>query len=153
MVGAGGSGKTWLASAILAGMVDPDHPRTVCRDGKASRDAIGWVTAPELIIRIRATFSPSARETEYEIVKEMCAFQALLIDDYGAENKTDFSGEALYSIIATRRNHQRFTILTSNLMGKELMQWEPRIYLRLGEYFGITKTGEIKRPIRKGVEW
>jgi len=101
-----------------------------------------WSTAPNLLAEIRATYSVKSKETEIEVMQRYSNYGILLIDDLGAEKKTDWSLSAFYSILSNRINYMKFTIITTNLTLEELHLWEPRIASRLGSFQVIVMTGK-----------
>ncbi len=61
-------------------------------------------------------------------------FDLLHLDDVGAENRTDWALEQLYSIINTRYEEERSIVVTTNLKPDELAdQIGPRTVSRLTE--------------------
>lgn len=129
-----GIGKTHLATAIAIDMLRPDHFRTIYRNHDLYEGALGWVSTPLLMARIRSTFKKNASESEMQIIEEVSRYRCLVLDDLGAEKVTDYSASTLYSILANRRNHRRFTIVTTNQTLEEINTWEPRMASRLAEY-------------------
>lgn len=72
-----------------------------------------FVTIPDLLLKIRATFS--LERCEEEIVDKYANTQLLVLDDLGVEKTTEFSLQTLYIILNRRYNEQLQTIITSNL--------------------------------------
>ena len=101
-----------------------------------------WITAPEILANIRSTYTAKSKTTELEIMKRYSDVGLLLIDDLGAEKKTDWSLSAFYSILSNRINYMKYTIVTTNLSLEELHKWEPRIASRLGSFQVINLTGK-----------
>jgi len=75
----------------------------------------------------------------------------LVLDDLGAERDTSYSAELMYTVINTRYNAQKPTIVTTNLdlaeMQSEEDMWRARIYDRVIEMCPITirMQGESRR--------
>ena len=120
--GATGTGKTTLATSIFTSRI----PKTI---GKTMGSR--WSTMTGILSDIRDTYNSGANKTENDVIKEYSDFPLLLIDDLGAEKITDWSISALYSILSTRINYMRYTIVTSNLDLKDIHDWNPRIASRL----------------------
>ena len=151
--GAPGIGKTHLACALAINLLNPDHPQTLARKQcepweMYASDSIRFVSTPELICRLRSTFKDGATESEYNIVTEYKRCKVLILDDLGAEKRSDYSASSLYAILSGRRNAQKFTIVTTNQTLKEINEWEPRIASRLAEYATVRLEGKDRRVKR-----
>ena len=122
LTGATGTGKTTLGTAIFV---------------QKFRDVIGkdygalWTTMGNILADIRNTYQQGSNETEKDIMKKYSEYPLLFIDDLGAEKVSDWSISALYSILSTRINYMRYTIVTSNLSLSDINNWEARIASRL----------------------
>jgi DNA replication protein DnaC len=80
-----GSGKTHLATATY--------------NIVKSKSNAKFISVPELLLDIRETFG--SRGSERDIVdKYTCDTEYLFLDDFGAENSSDFSIEVLYLILS-----------------------------------------------------
>lgn len=148
-----GIGKTHLACALAISLLHPAHPETLARKNVEewetyASDSIRFVSTPELICRLRSTFRDGAKESEYDIVTEYKRCKVLILDDLGAEKRSDYSASSLYAIISGRRNAHLFTIVTTNQTLNEINEWEPRIASRLGEYTTIKLEGNDRRLAR-----
>lgn len=109
-----GTGKSALASAWLrANLADGEY------QGK-------FITVPDLLSSIRATYGPNAERGEWELMKEVREIDMLVLDDIGAERPTDWVVERLFAIINHRHSELLPTFFTSNLALPELAE-------RLGE--------------------
>jgi len=137
IAGPAGTGKTTFATAIMK-----ERLMSVVHD--TGWDAI-WVTAPELLARIRATYQQGAVESEQEVMKLYSGVKLLLIDDLGAEKVSDWSMSAFYSILSRRINYMLFTIVTSNMSLDSIAEWEPRIASRLMSMKCMNMTGDDRR--------
>lgn len=147
-----GIGKTWMATAIAIDMLDPAHNHTIARidpPNPVSYDiALAWISTPMLMSRIRSTFRKDSKESEHDIIEEVSRYRCLVLDDLGAEKITDFSASTLYAILSTRRNHRRFTIVTTNQTLEEINAWEPRMASRLAEYTAVALPDMDRRMVR-----
>jgi DNA replication protein DnaC len=128
--GGPGSGKTHLACGIV---------RDVVRRGGEAH----FVTASNLLLEIRDTFTGNSGKREKEIVSKYVEMPLLVLDDLGAEKTTEWSITTLLLIIDGRYSNCRPTIVTTNLSLDEIDKHvSPRIASRLA---GMT-IGEVKMP-------
>ncbi len=112
--GTTGTGKTTLAMLVSKAALD------------AGRTAAIY-SLPQLLARIRRTFDGEAGEDSYfTFFNRLISVDLLHLDDLGAENRTEWVLEQLYSIIDRRYSDQRSIVVTTNLE-------EPELYEQLGE--------------------
>jgi DNA replication protein DnaC len=92
-----------------------------------------FTTAPELLLRIRATFGEGQmKETESEVIDDLCHHELLVLDDLGAEKTSEYAITTLYIIIDRRIRDAKRTIITTNLSLKEIEEkLDARIASRL----------------------
>ncbi len=102
VVGPVGVGKTHLAVAVLAELVDTVGVRGVFCD------------FTDLLARIQATFSRGSDESEDEILATYREADLLVLDELGARRPTDWARDVLYGLLNTRYNRKRITLLTTN---------------------------------------
>ena len=102
IVGPVGVGKTHLAVAILAELVDTMGARGVFCD------------FTDLLARIQASFSRGSEESEDEILAVYREADLLVLDELGARRPTDWARDVLYGLLNTRYNRNRISILTTN---------------------------------------
>jgi DNA replication protein DnaC len=123
--GTTGTGKTTLAMLVSKAALD------------AGRTAAIY-SLPQLLARIRRTFDGEAGEDSYfTFFNRLVSVDLLHLDDLGAENRTEWVLEQLYSIIDRRYNDQRSVVVTTNLEEPELQeQLGDRIVSRLTEICG-----------------
>jgi len=98
-----GCGKTHLSVAMLAEYI------------KGHGDSALFVTLPDLLLEIRASFSDRATRTEKELVDCYSTNQFLVLDDLGAEKPTEFTVATLSLILDRRIRQNRQTVITTNL--------------------------------------
>ncbi|MGD2146323.1 MAG: ATP-binding protein [Anaerolineae bacterium] len=100
-----GCGKTHLAAAIANLCVERGQP-------------VLFVTVPDLLDHLRATFVPSNPETEalpFEArFRDIRTVPVLILDDLGTESATAWVSEKLYQIFNHRYNAQLATVITTN---------------------------------------
>ena len=70
----------------------------------------------ELLRLVRDTYNRSVEETEMDVLGPVLHADLLVLDDLGAERKSDWVLETLGLVVNTRYNAKRPTIFTSNLM-------------------------------------
>lgn len=102
LFGARGSGKTTLAFATLRAAFE-----------NFGIMALAWNCA-DLMGRYRATMGDGATETEGQIDHELEIARLLLLDDYGAQQDTEWAQSKLYGVINRRYNAGTPLIVTSN---------------------------------------
>jgi DNA replication protein DnaC len=101
-LGPSGLGKTHLAVAILKRVIARCAARAV------------FTPVGALLRRIRDTYNPTVRSTEWQVIAPAIDAELLVLDDLGRERPTDWVEETLTLIIDTRYNHRRPTIITTN---------------------------------------
>ena len=138
--GAAGVGKTHLATAFFW----ENLHRAAYRPSGRYEDVLAeWATAPDVLLRLRATFNGQGNESD--VVKELADVRLLVLDDLGAERQSEWTALALYTILSRRVNWMRPTIVTSNLTLDEIDAADPRLASRLGGMAQITLTGADRR--------
>lgn len=105
-----GTGKTGLAVSAM---------REMSRDQQMP--AL-FLTTPDLLDRIRSTYSRESSESEKDLVQAVKDIDLLVLDDLGAERPSDWVREKLFTIINHRHDECMPTIFTSNLAPKELAE-------------------------------
>ena len=98
-----GVGKTSLAVALMRSWLDD------------SRRPALFVTAPDLLDRLRASYQHDAEGSEDDVLRAVREVPFLVLDDLGAERVTDWVRERLFVVINHRHDHQMPTVYTSNL--------------------------------------
>lgn len=110
MSGPVGSGKTGLAIAAMLHLVRTDTVASPL-----------FVTAPELMLRIQATYSRREGEpTTEDVIRSVRDSDLLVLDDLGQEQGTDWSRSMLWNIVNTRSANLLPTIFTSNMSPEQL---------------------------------
>jgi len=104
-----GTGKTHLAAAILNRHIDQGETGVFCN-------------VPDLLRRLRATFSQDARESEHRVFSSIRGAGLLVLDDLGKEKWSPWVEQTLYDIINYRYIHELPTVITTNLSLKELAE-------------------------------
>jgi DNA replication protein DnaC len=97
-----GTGKTTLAMLVS---------RTALEAGRS----VAIYSLPKLLTRIRRTFDERPGEQSYaELFERLATVDLLHIDDLGAENRTEWVLEQLYSLINERYEAGRALMVTTN---------------------------------------
>lgn len=107
-IGACGSGKTHLAAAIGNAVLDKGY-------------SVKFITADKLYKNVRSTYT-SFDMTENDILSPLEKCYLLIIDDVGTTAPTKWAKSVLHSLIDSRMNSEKPTILTTNLTMKELAE-------------------------------
>ncbi len=118
LTGGFGTGKTALAMIVSRSAIDAGR-------------SVAIYSCPRLLGMIRESIDSSASGV-IDFLDQLTAVDLLHIDDLGAEHRTDWVLEQLYSIINARYQDERATLITSNLSREELaVQLGERIVSRL----------------------
>ncbi|MBN2304009.1 MAG: ATP-binding protein [Anaerolineae bacterium] len=113
--GSYGSGKTHLAAAIANEQLDRGNQ-------------VMFVTTPDLLDHLRATFGPSSEIAYDELFEQVRNISLLVLDDLGTESPTAWAQEKLYQVINHRYVQQLCTVVTTNT---DVGTLDPRIRSRL----------------------
>ena len=112
LTGGYGTGKTHLAASAAARRL-------------AAGDTVAFAAAPDLLEEIRQGFdTPGAIRDLMHLMRHA---DLLVLDDYGAENDTQWAKERLYMIINYRMVARAPMVITSNQWYPD---WDPRIRSR-----------------------
>jgi DNA replication protein DnaC len=124
-VGSSGTGKTTLAMLVSKGAL-------------AAGRSVAIYSMPRLLARIRRTYDSEPGEQSYlELFTRLSSVDLLHIDDLGAENRTEWVLEQLYSLVNERYETERSLIATTNIDERELeQQLGTRVLSRLVEMCG-----------------
>jgi DNA replication protein DnaC len=128
-----GTGKTTLAMLVSKAALDAGR-------------SVAIYSLPRLLNLLRESMDSDAGMLDF--MDRLTAVDLLHIDDLGAENRTDWVLEQLYSIVNARYEAERPIIATTNVMPDELSErLGPRTVSRLVEICGdlIPLYGEDKR--------
>lgn len=126
LMGDVGTGKTWLAAAIVRDLSINLKP-VPCT----------FVTAADLLAHLR----PGANHEMGVDLVQFATAPVLVLDDFGQENRTEWANEQLYRLAHSRSHNDLPTIVTTNLTGPQIHEnYEPRTVQRL---FGGSKKIEL----------
>lgn len=125
LMGDVGTGKTWLAAAIVRDLSINQRP-IPCT----------FITVADLLDYLR-----KARPGLDVDMVQFATAPVLVLDDFGQENRTEWANEQLYRLAHARSHNDHPTIVTTNLSGPEIHEkYEPRTVQRL---FGGSKKIEL----------
>jgi DNA replication protein DnaC len=128
-----GTGKTTLAMVVSKAALDAGR-------------SVAIYSLPRLLNLLRESMDSDGGKLDF--LDRLTAVDLLHLDDLGAENRTDWVLEQLYSIVNARYEAERAIVATTNLMPDELSErLGPRTVSRLVEICGdlIPLYGEDKR--------
>ena len=98
-----GTGKTTLAMLVS-------------KEALAKGHSVAIYSLPKLLARIRRTYDEEPGEDSYSaFFQRLTSVDLLHIDDFGAEKRSDWVLEQLYSLVNERYEDERSIMLTTNL--------------------------------------
>jgi DNA replication protein DnaC len=100
-IGTCGTGKTHLATAILAGLIKKGIPGL-------------FYDFRDLLKEIQDSYNPSTHTSEQKILRPVFDAEVLVLDELGAGKPTEWIQETITHIITKRYNDKRTTLFTSN---------------------------------------
>jgi DNA replication protein DnaC len=122
-----GNGKSHLATAVANELT-------------AKGKRVVFISMPDLLEKIKATFNRNSTESEAEIMRGLQMCDLLVIDDIGAEKVSDWVQEVIFRIVDGRYKKVKPILVTSNLEPKELAE-------RIGKR-AYDRLIEISQPIK-----
>lgn len=119
------------------------NPKLMISGGKYN--AI-WSSYCDILGEIKDCYVDNAKESG--IIKKFSNVGVLVVDDFMAGNKTDWSVGKFYSIFDKRISSGKITIVTSNSSIGDIEQVEPRIASRLSGFEVLEITNSVDRRIK-----
>ena len=117
LIGGYGCGKTHLAAAIANQALERGITPL-------------FVTVPDLLDHLRATFAPNSLEGYSERFQRVRNARLLILDDLGTENASPWALEKLFQLLNYRYMNRLPTVITTN---QELEHIHPRLRSRLAD--------------------
>jgi len=115
ITGASGTGKTHLAAAIANRCMERNFPAF-------------YVTAPDLLDHLRASFSPGSEMPYDEFFEQVRNAAVLILDDFGSQSATPWAKEKLDQLLNSRFTTRLPTVIITSTPIDEL---EDRVRTRL----------------------
>jgi DNA replication protein DnaC len=109
--GDAGVGKTHLAVALMREAILQKGARAV------------FYEVREMLKLVRDTYGGSTDASELDILRPVLEADLLILDDLGAEKKSEWVDETMGLVINTRYSQRRLTVLTTNL--RDIENTEP----------------------------
>ena len=139
--GGTGLGKTYLSACIARVVADKGY--SVCYDSAAS--------ALEAFEVQKFARDPETAEAAAARVRRMLDCDLMILDDLGTEMITSVTVSALYTLINSRLNAGKKTIISTNCTDEELLRkYTPQICSRIkGEFLRLPFVGRDIRLLKK----
>jgi len=119
-----GTGKTSLAMLVSKAALE-------------AGSSVAIYSVPRLLADIKETYEDDSGRSYADLFRRLCEVDLLHLDDLGAEKRTEWVLEQLYSIVNERWQNERSIVVTTNLVLDELRdQIGPRTVSRLEEVAG-----------------
>jgi DNA replication protein DnaC len=115
-----GSGKTRMAASIANELINE------------KKVMVKFATSMQIIDEIKSSWNKEHGVSESKLLDQLVTTEVLVIDDFGTERATDWTGEKFYSIINGRYADKKITIFTSNMSLTDL-KYDDRITNRIKE--------------------
>ena len=97
-----GTGKTSLAMIVSKAALEAGR-------------SVAIYSVPRLLADIKETYEADADRSYAELFRRLCEVDLLHLDDLGAEKRTEWVLEQLYSIVNERWQNERSILVTTNL--------------------------------------
>jgi DNA replication protein DnaC len=104
-----GTGKTLLAMLISKAALEAGR-------------SVAIYSVPRLLAEIKETYDAGSERSYMQLFHRLCQVDLLHLDDLGAERRTEWVLEQLYSIVNERWQDQRSVVVTTNLTLDELRE-------------------------------
>ncbi|MFN8530996.1 MAG: ATP-binding protein [Anaerolineae bacterium] len=96
-----GVGKTHLAAAVANARLEQG-------------DAVLFITVPDLLDHLRATYAPTSEEGYDQLFDRIRTAGLLILDDLGTENPSAWAQEKLFQLFNHRYTYRLPTVITTN---------------------------------------
>jgi DNA replication protein DnaC len=98
-----GTGKTSLAMLVSKAALEAGH-------------TVAIYSVPRLLADIKETYEDGSSRSYLDLFRRLCAVDLLHLDDLGAERRTEWVLEQLYSIVNERWQNEKSIMVTTNLI-------------------------------------
>lgn len=141
--GGTGLGKTYLSACIARVVAEKGF--SVCYDSASA--------ALDAFERQKFSRDPEDAEAASLRVRRMLSCDLMILDDLGTEMVTSMSLSALYTLINSRLNERRRTIISTNCSDEDLeRRYNPQICSRIhGEFLELPFYGTDIRQLRRKI--
>ena len=102
-----------------------------------------WIDSHKYLDEIKDTFDSKGNASP--VVRKYSKYGMLLIDDFGAENKTEWAMSEMFKLINNRINNMKITIVTSNLSLDQVSSYNERLASRFSSFCVKEITGKDRR--------
>jgi DNA replication protein DnaC len=119
LMGSCGVGKTHIAISVAKGLINKGVP---CL----------FYDFRDLLKEIQESYNQGAHSTELKVLEPVYATEALILDELGAANATDWARDTMTQIINTRYNDRKMTVFTTNYHDEPLNPGEETLTDRIG---------------------
>lgn len=117
-----GSGKTLLMTGIANELIHNFN------------ETVKFATSLDILDEIKRTYGTreDSESSESKLIHDLSTVKYLMIDDFGTEKVTDWTGEKFYQIVNSRYINKRVTFFTSNY-DLRTIDYDSRITSRIRE--------------------
>ena len=119
-IGPCGVGKTHLAAAILASLIQRKGVSCLFYDFR------------DLLKEIQDSYNPVSHSSELKVLSPVYEAEVLVLDELGASKPTDWVRDTMTQIINKRYNEKKVTIFTSNYLDEVSSANEETLTERVG---------------------
>lgn len=106
-----------------------------------------WINMAKLTFNLYDTFNNKG--SAKDIIDTLCLVDKLYIDDLGCEKTSDYLRHALYLIINERHDHEKTTVITSNIPLSRMSEIDARISSRIAGMCEVLELSGIDMRINK----
>lgn len=149
-----GNGKTHLSIAMMVEWVKSKREIIEQRSLASLENSFSstlvtptanFVNFASLMLEVKSSFD-SKETSEQKVIKKYCNYDILVIDDIGTEKYSEYVQAVIYTILNTRYENMKPTIITTNLSSADMnASYGSRILSRVASGVVITLEGRDMR--------